>query len=182
MDVVVAEPRATAGSTGTLSFHALTPNTVARAERMVERCHYEVTGLVLADKTRRRMGVVDLACAEPRWFQETAAFVKMMAGGPGDDVSVPPPEAKGDTLLDSAATALITAAGAAIEDSEQKLDPLAKLATELGCFPVKNPDGSTTWGLPGHTTDYPNPAVAIKRLFALTDQGIVDGRQLSLIP
>lgn len=182
MNDVVGEPRATSGSTGTLSFHALKPETVARAERMVERCHYEVTGLVLADKTRSRMGVVDLACPEPRWFPESTAFVKMMAGGPGDDVSVPPAEAKGDPLLDPAATDAVTAAAPVSEASDQKLDPLAKLATELGCFPVNNPDGSTTWGLPGHTTDYANPAVAIKRLFALTDQGVVDGRQLSLIP
>ncbi|MGF6440357.1 hypothetical protein [Paraburkholderia youngii] len=182
MNDVVAEPCATEGCTGTLSFHALTPHIVARAERMVERIHYEVTGLVLADKTRRRMAVVDLAHPEPRWFPETAAFVKMMAGGPGDDVSVPPPEAKGDPLLDPISARAPATVSDAAHSATAKQDPLERLALKLGCFPVSHDDGSTTWGLPGHTTDYANPGVAIERLFSLTKEGVVDGRQLSLIP
>lgn len=184
-DAMFAEASSTDRHTGTLSFHALEAHIVALAERMVERCGYEVTGLVLADKTRRRMGVVDGAYPKTRWFPETKAFLTMMAGGPAADISVAPAEAAGDALLDPCRTPTAGLApyqpAHATADHRQTLDPLVKLATDLGCFPIKNADGATTWGLPGHAIDYPNPANAIKELFALRCQGKVDARQLSML-
>lgn len=162
------------------SLHAVDRINLEKAARVIERCNFEVTGLVLTHRALPKKSIVD--AGHVRWFPNMPDFMSMMTGrkdtvGPG----VPPPEAIGDEVLaqpvepasappiqsavpsSAPARPVLTAPPSArlLESTEEAL---GALAAELGCVRNDLIPHNAGWFVPGTPTAYASAYDAVKGL------------------
>ncbi|MDR6381771.1 hypothetical protein [Paraburkholderia caribensis] len=160
-------------------------HTVARAERVMERCSYIVTGYVMQHRLLQQYAVIE--SGRVRWYPNDDEFQLMMTGrkltpGPG----VPPPEAIGDDLLAApleipAAPAIVLSAPTAARPTltappsakllETTEAALGELARELGCVFNEDIPHNAGWFVPGKARAHASAYDAIRGLFASLEAG-----------
>lgn len=145
------------------------PETRARAERVIERVGYRITGYVLTHPARQAKAIVDYP-TQVRWFPTFDDFQRMMAWQETLEPGIPPEGYTDDAAalkaetplhLDARPSIAVPVTVAVHGSAEQAIEALAR---ELGCVHNTMIPSNTGWFVPGKPTAYMSAYDAITAL------------------